>query len=102
MKFPFDFHPEAEEELANDILFLNERRSGHGDLFFSRFDEALTRITETPEAFQLMEKSKTRRRLNLSKPFRHYVVYYDFDGERVRIITVYHTSRGDKVYKTRT
>ena len=102
MKYLFTIHPEARQEVLDAIAYLAEQREGYGDVFNLCVDEAISKILEHPTRYQAVNRQQGRYRVLLGKPFhRSYSIYYDFDGEMVRIISVFQHRRNEKIWRER-
>lgn len=102
MKYFFTIHPKAREEVLHSINYLDQQQTGYGDIFNLRVDEAIAKIISNPTRYQEVIRGKGRYRMILEKPFhKSYCIYYDFDGEMVRIISIFHNSRSDLIWKER-
>ena len=98
----FTIHPKARQEVLDAITYLETQKEGYGDLFNLRVDEAISRILEHPTRYQEVSKGRGRYRLALGKPFhKSYSIYYDYDGEIVRIIAVFHHRRDGSIWQER-
>lgn len=102
MSYPFDVHPLAEDELFAEIDYLERKREGYGALLADVAAQTLDSITETPERFPLVFPDSGRRRALLGKPFQKtYSIYFDFDQERVLIVSFFNNRRDPNTWQSR-
>ena len=102
MIYPYEFLAEAFEEASEAIQFIEGRRSGYGKLFSDLLDQTVELIRRDPLRFQQVSGRPKIRKLNLPKPFnKTYTVYYQFDGHRVIILSVFHNRRHPGVWENR-
>ena len=102
MKYLFTIHPEARQEVLDTIKYLKQHRTGYGNLFNLRVDDAIDKILTHPSRYPEIHKGSRRHRILLGKPFhKTHSIYYDFDGNFVRIISVFNNSRSETLWQER-
>ena len=102
MTYPYEFHPEAEQELFDAIDYLDTQREGYGALLADAAMTVLDAITENPLRYPLVAGDQRRKAL-LPKPFHQsYSVYFDFDGNKVVILCLFYNRRDPKIWEERT
>ncbi|MEM7373777.1 MAG: hypothetical protein AAF587_34460 [Bacteroidota bacterium] len=102
MSYPYDFHPEAEEELFKAIDYLDGQREGYGVLLAEASANILDQIIEKPKRFPIADTNSQRRRAILPKPFnKTYSIYFDFDGERILIASFFNNYRDPGIWQER-
>ena len=86
------FRPEAEDEVLATCAWYEGRRAGLGKEFAQAVDEIVSRIVDTPVAYQRAHRD-TRRAVLSRFP---YAVYYRLAGEEIVVLAVHgrqHESR---------
>lgn len=98
MKCTFSFHPEAREELIQQIhwyLQKSERTAGN---FRASIDQAVEQILHNPETWKKEALYPTCRRC-LVKKFPYKIIYrYAPEINHVTILAVVATKRGDQAW----
>lgn len=91
------YHPDAEAELLEAVLFYEGRVPGLGERFLNDFQEAISKIQEAPGIWQRLENDLHRYLM----PRFPYGIYYRVEGGDLRILVVKHHSRhpGDWHYR---
>lgn len=89
MKTRIVIRPDAIRELREMYLWYESQSPGVGRALLQRLREQLRRIRENPEAFPIV--LRTIRRAPLKR--FPYGIYYDFQGDRVLVLAVYHFKR---------
>ena len=86
------YHPAAEAELNEAIMFYANRAPGLGERFLQEFDATTAAIQATPNLWPVISadlRCLTMRRF----PF---AVYYRINGEELRVIVIkHHNQRSD-------
>lgn len=93
----FEFHPEAEHELVDIVLYYDRHQPGLGRRFRIEVEELINRIVENPFRWPLRERDL--RRANCTS-FPYYVGYAVRD-EIVHILAVSHAHRDPSYWKDR-
>ena len=102
MGYPYDFHPKAEEELFDAIDYLDNRREGYGALLAEAASNIIDKIIENPMQFPIPLSNSHRRRAILSEPFhKSYSIYFDFDGEKILIVSFFNNRKDPRAWKDR-
>jgi plasmid stabilization system protein ParE len=91
------YHPDAEVEVVEAVLFYEERGPGLGDRFLRDFNAAVAEIQEAPGRWRVIEDG-VRRFLMRRFP---YGVYYRIEGDNLHILVVKHHSRHPDYWRYR-
>ena len=88
------FHPEAEKEYMESVVWYEENLEGLGQKFVDYVENLIARIVTNPLLFH-RKKGKLREAVVKKFPF---VVVYEIaeKHQQIRIFSVYHTSRNPK------
>jgi plasmid stabilization system protein ParE len=98
MKARIRLLPEARAELDAAADWYEQRRTGLGVQFISRVSEAFQQIADHPLMKAVIYKNL---RQTAVKQFP-YVVVYRHDENEILIVAVFHTSRDQVVWQSRT
>ncbi len=98
MSLPIAFHPDAEVEYDEAHEWFENRQAGSGDDFEAAVEAALALIAAHPRMHGVVT-GDFRRAPVTGYPF-YRVVYRDL-GDRVRIVSIFHTSRDPAVWQGR-
>ena len=90
--------PEARTEFDDGYDYYEGQRAGLGERFASEVQVVLTRIGTTPRLHQMVF-GDVRRAVVRGFPF---CVYYREEPSRVRVLSVFHTSRDPSIWQSRT
>ena len=86
----FWFHPEAEAEHLETVVYYETRRAGLGVLYLAAFEQALESVRDNVHRYRIVHEPDIRRvplaRFPLSIIFRE-------TGERIEILAVAHHKR---------
>jgi plasmid stabilization system protein ParE len=88
---------EAELDLADAVIYYEQRQSGFGLRFVSAFERTLERIVRYPSAYAV-QAFDIRRAPVRSFPFG---VYYRVEAERIVVIGVFHARRNPAAWERR-
>lgn len=91
------FSPEAEEEIGLAFAWYETQCVGRGEDFLTRLEACLSTISRSPDMYAVIKKT-FRRALIRKYP---YAVIYEFDGQNVHILAVFHMSQNPKKWQTR-
>lgn len=91
------FHPEAENELNESIVWYQHQQKGLEFEFIRCIDEAIEKLKRNPELYPIIYK-KFRKVVVRHFPF---IVLYEFDKLEIRILGVFHSRRNPKRFKKR-
>lgn len=91
------FTSEAEDELAEAVLWYQNRRKGLGTEFLKEAERVFQTIEENPRQYQVVHLDI--RRANLRR--FPYSVYYVIHQDTVGILAVHHNSRDPLRWKWR-
>jgi len=97
MTLPIVFRRAAQCEFIEAAEWYEKRRIGRGAKFTAAVREVLSRIAGQPD-FYAQVLDDVREALVPKNP---YCVYYRVDGERILVLSVFHTSRDPGVWQTR-
>ncbi len=91
------FHPEAEREFKDAVIWYNHQRMGLGAEFFLCVDESIERIQSNPQIYPLVH-NKIRRAVVRRFPF---AVFYDIEDSEIRVIGIFHSRRSPDQWRSR-
>lgn len=94
---PVKFHPQAECELAESVVFYNGRLSGLGEDFFGAVKLASRQIQSDPLRRPLRRDGTRQVKL----PRFPYAVVYRDQPERIEIVAVAHGARRPGYWRDR-
>jgi plasmid stabilization system protein ParE len=97
MSLPVILDPEAQAEFDDGYDFYERQRAGLGELFADAIDAVLHRIGVMPRMHGCVF-GDVRRAVVRGFP---YCVYYREEAARVRVISVFHTSRDPAIWQSR-
>ena len=89
MSYSVRYHPEAETELKEAVVYLNNESTGLGDLFLDDVQESLDLLVLSPKTSPVIKKNI---RQNVLRKFPYYLIYIIVDLE-IRILAVAHQRR---------
>lgn len=89
MKLAITFLREARREFDDAHDWYESRRTGCGDEFSDRVDEALNLILQSPESWPFVYKDL---RCVIVKKFP-YAIFYRLETHRIVVVAVFHGSR---------
>jgi plasmid stabilization system protein ParE len=84
-----EFHPEAAQEFADEVLYYKDRGRGLGVRFASEVRTAIKKILDTPDRWRVIEADVRRYRVRV---FPHAVLY-TIERDYVLIIAIAHDKR---------
>ena len=84
------FHPEAEAEHLDTVVYYETRRAGLGALYLAAFEQALETVRDNPHRYRIVNEPDIRR-VPLAR-FPLSIIYRE-TGERVEILAVAHHKR---------
>lgn len=99
-----ELHPDARAEVRAAALWYEERRSGLGDRFIERVNEALERLERFPGIYPIWpgtEGGPTAIRKTIIEQFP-YLVAFELHAESVLVLAVAHAKRRPLYWLTRT
>lgn len=91
------FHPDAESEFYDAIVWYEQQRKGLGSEFFLCVDEAIERIRKNPGLYPTVYK-KVHRCVIHRFPF---AVFYKIENEEINILSVFHSRRDPQRWQER-
>jgi len=91
------FHPQAEGEFRDAIVWYEHQRSGLGSEFFLSIDEAIERILRNPSSFPIVHNT-IRRAVVKRFPF---AVFFETEKSEIRVLAVFHSRRNPARWRTR-
>ena len=86
----YEFHPAAEQEYLEAIVYYESRQPGLGALLFEEFERAMVLVCESPTSYQTVEESTFRRCLMKRFP---YTIFFKEHGTVIQILAVAHQHR---------
>lgn len=93
----FVFHPEALTEYAEAVQYYAAQRTEVAQAFVDAVENAINRIREAPERWQVMDED-VRRCLTRKFP---YGILYTIEENEILILAVMNCSREPEYWKTR-
>jgi plasmid stabilization system protein ParE len=97
MPLRLNFRQDARAELRAAVRWYERQRAGLGDRFNAAVQAALDRIVADPNRFGKVY-GEVRRTLITHFP---YIVLFRVYDDRIRVISVFHTSRDPSVWQAR-
>jgi toxin ParE1/3/4 len=94
---PVILDPEARDEFDQGYDYYEGRRAGLGESFADAVQVALDRIGVMPQLHRAVF-GDIRRAVVHGFP---YCVYYREEASRVRVLSVFHTSRDPRIWQSR-
>jgi plasmid stabilization system protein ParE len=89
--------PAAQEEFDEAIDWYEQQSAGLGLEFLNRIEEALDRISVTPEAYPTIFQ-EMRRIVVRQFP---YLVFYRVEPEQIVVLAIFHSKREPKTWQSR-
>ena len=84
------FHPEAEAEHLDTVVYYETRRAGLGALYLAAFEQALATVRVSPQRHRMVHEPDIRR-VSLAR-FPLSIIYRE-TSKRVEILAVAHHKR---------
>ena len=97
MAYRLDFHPEAEAEFDEAIVWYQEQRDGLEQEFFDEYLVLESRLEANPDQFPAVLENV--RRANFSQ--FPYSVLFSIEGKTVFIYAIFHQKRDPGVWMER-
>ena len=88
---------EAKLELHRSVIWYENQRAGLGEVFHSEVQRVLHEIGDHPEKFAVALED-IREAPVAEFPF---VVFYRVRSQRVRVLSIFHTSRDPGIWQSR-
>lgn len=98
MGFNIDIKPIALLDIDEAIDWYEKKLEGLGEIFLAKIDEAFIRISDNPQAHQIVHDPVRRI---LLKTFPYKVLYLIKDDRTIIIIAVIHLKRSRRYVKRR-
>ena len=89
--------PEALEDIDQAYGWYKRRQAGLGERFLRHLDDCLSAICRSPNAHAIVY-AHYRRAVVRRFP---YVVFYEVEGERVNVYSIFHTSQKPRKWMDR-
>ena len=86
----FWFHPEAEAEHLETVVYYETRRAGLGALYLAAFEQVLDSVRDNAHRYRIVHEPDIRR-VPLAR-FPLSIIYREA-GERIEILAVAHHKR---------
>ena len=86
----FWFHPEAEAEHLETVVYYETRRAGLGALYLAAFEQVLESVRDNAHRYRIVHEPDIRR-VPLAR-FPLSIIYREA-GERIEILAVAHHKR---------
>jgi toxin ParE1/3/4 len=93
----YSFHPEADVEFKEAILYYSEKSRSLGLAFYSEIEYAIERIVKNPFLYRVIDEDVRRC---LTKRFP-YAILYSIEDDYILILAVMHCSRDPLYWKHR-
>lgn len=93
----FTFHPAAESEVAEAVVYYEQQSPGLGNSLLSEVEQAVEQVASTPEAYQRIAPRARRKPLWRFPYNLVYAVYPD----QIRIVALAHQKRRPYYWKKR-
>jgi toxin ParE1/3/4 len=91
----YNFHPAAEIEHLEFVVYLESKRPGLGAVYLAEFERALSRACEFPKSYRI-EMEPDIRRMSLKRfPF---TIYYREKHRVIQVLAVAHHRRYPKYW----
>jgi plasmid stabilization system protein ParE len=97
MTLPFEFHEAVRGEVREAFRWYRKFSVALGRSFLDEVHKTLDKIAENPARFAHVDK---HRREGLVKRFP-YAIYYRVSRDRIRVLTIRHTSRDPEGWRDR-
>ena len=97
MKLPVRYQRAAINEYLDAANWLERQRPGSAAAFLQAVDATIDRIRSEPRRYPI--ESKDNRLAPI--PDYSYVIYYRIETDRIRVISVFHTSRDPAIWQSR-
>jgi len=95
--FQIVFRRDARTEFRQAARWYEERREGLGVRFTNAIDAELAKIRKNPLRFTPYYGDVRRT----SVPVFPYMIYFRVDGNKIRVVSIFHTSRDPVVWQKR-
>jgi plasmid stabilization system protein ParE len=89
--------PAAQEEFDEAVDWYEQQSAGLGVEFLNRVEEALDRISATPEPYSIVFQEM--RRIVVRK--FPYLIYYRVEPEQIVVLAIFHNKREPKTWQSR-
>ena len=97
MKLPIRYQRAAINEYLDAANWLDDQRPGFGAAFIQAVDATIDRIRTDPRRYPIEYED-----IRLAPvPEYSYVIYYRIENDRIRVLSVFHTSRDPAVWQAR-
>jgi plasmid stabilization system protein ParE len=97
MPYRLTFRQDARTEFRAAARWYERQRPGLGSRFTAAVEAVLSQIVVTPDRYTVCYR-EVRRALVARFP---YAVFFRVDGNKVRVISVFHTRRDPAVWQAR-
>lgn len=97
MSLRIAFRPESEADLLQARDWYERQRSGLGDAFSDRAEEAIVRIQRMPRMYAMVFRDVRRAKIRTFP----YLIYYRVQPDRIEVIAVLHGSRDPRLWQIR-
>lgn len=95
--WPLEFHPAVQGEVADAYHWYEQRQPGLGTDFLDELERVYAAVRSNPARFGFADRD-IREGLLTRFP---YAVYYRVLPNRIRVLSVFHTSRNPSVWQGR-
>lgn len=102
MNYPVVFSTLAEQELMDQLTYLEDKKQGQARTFSQALRRILEEVGNNPERYAPTIVRPDLRCIRFPKPFqKSHSIYYHFDGQRVRILCISPNKRSEKIWQGR-
>jgi toxin ParE1/3/4 len=96
--WPLEFHPAVQQEVDDGYNWYEQRQPGLGTDFLDELERVYAAIQGNPARYGFAQ-GNIREGLLTRFP---YAVYYRVLANRIRVLSVFHSSRNPRVWQGRT
>ena len=97
MKLPVSIQPEAIAEFNDAFDWYEDRRPGHGVVFAGQIQEAIDRIAEMPEAYEIVLDDIHRAVVHRFP----YSIYFRVGAQQIVVLAIFHGKRDPLIWQSR-
>ncbi|QDS93567.1 hypothetical protein FF011L_23380 [Roseimaritima multifibrata] len=91
------YRPEVEDDVADAVIWYDNKRSGLGDELLFEYLAAIQRIRDNPRSFAIAANGLRPCRL---KRFS-YIIHFDVDGDDILVVALMGGGRNDSAFTLR-
>ena len=87
----YRFHPGAEAEYLEAIIFYESRRKGLGAAYLVAFENMMVHVVDSPHRYRV-ERKPNIRGISLTK-FPYKIIFRSVEGNEIQVLAVSHKKR---------